>query len=174
MRSTLDLLAHYAAYHRDERNIITHMIGVPLIVFAIGVLLARPEMPIAGVPLTPAWVAFTFVAVWYLRRHLVLGLAVSAGVFALLYMAQRVSDASLGVWLAWGIGCFVVGWLIQFLGHWYEGRRPAYMDDASSFLVGPMFVTAELLFMAGWNKAMAQAIEDRAGPTRVRDLAHPA
>jgi uncharacterized membrane protein YGL010W len=174
MRNALDLLAEYARYHRDERNIITHMIGVPLIVFAVGVLLAKPEVPVGGLMLTPAWVAFTFAAVWYLRRHLVLGLIVTAAIFALLFVAQHVSHASIGVWLAWGIGCFVLGWAFQFLGHYYEGRRPAYMDDVANLLVGPMFVAAELLFMAGWNKPMAQAIEDRVGPTRVRDLAHPA
>src|SRR5881396_2262692 len=42
MRRTLDLLSQYAEYHRDRRNIVTHLIGVPMIVFAVGVLLARP------------------------------------------------------------------------------------------------------------------------------------
>ena len=33
------LLVQYARYHRDQRNIATHFIGVPLIVFAVAVLL---------------------------------------------------------------------------------------------------------------------------------------
>ena len=40
-RPALDLMAQYAAYHRDKRNIVTHFVGIPLIVFAIGILLAR-------------------------------------------------------------------------------------------------------------------------------------
>ncbi len=35
MKSGLDQLANYAAYHRDRRNIATHLIGVPMIVFAV-------------------------------------------------------------------------------------------------------------------------------------------
>ena len=42
MRNATELMVQYAAYHRDRRNITTHFIGIPLIVFAIGVLLARP------------------------------------------------------------------------------------------------------------------------------------
>ena len=36
MRTATDLLSQYAAYHRDRRNIVSHLVGVPMIVFAIG------------------------------------------------------------------------------------------------------------------------------------------
>jgi uncharacterized membrane protein YGL010W len=38
-------------------------------------------------------------------------------------------------------------------------------------LVAPMFVTAEALFMLGWNKPLLAEIEKRVGPTVLRDLA---
>jgi len=69
------------------------------------------------------------------------------------------------------VGGFVVGWVIQFMGHWYEGRKPAFVDDIAGLLVGPMFVTAEAMFMLGWNKPLLAEIERRAGPTMLRDLA---
>ena len=34
-RPAIELMVQYAQYHRDRRNIITHFIGIPLIVFAI-------------------------------------------------------------------------------------------------------------------------------------------
>ena len=58
MRQAIDLLTQYAEYHRDRRNITTHLVGVPMIVFAIGVLLARPGFAVGGLVLTPAWIAF--------------------------------------------------------------------------------------------------------------------
>ena len=173
MRPALDLLSQYAEYHRDRRNIVSHFVGVPMIVFAVGVLLARPGFVLGGVALTPAWVAFSLSAAWYLSRgDLGLGLAVSAAVGVLLMLAQSVSGNS-GVvsWLAWGIGFFVVGWLIQFVGHWYEGKKPAFVDDIVGLLVGPMFITAEALFAFGWNRNMLAEIERRAGPTMLRDMA---
>lgn len=43
MKSLVDHLSQYAAYHRDKRNIVTHFVGIPLIVIAVAVLLSRPE-----------------------------------------------------------------------------------------------------------------------------------
>ena len=86
-------------------------------------------------------------------------------------LAHHVGNSGTGAWLAWGIGFFVVGWIIQFIGHWYEGRKPAFVDDIVGLLVGPMFVTAEALFSLGWGKPLLHEIERRVGPTMMRDLA---
>ncbi|WP_164964110.1 DUF962 domain-containing protein [Rubrivivax sp. JA1026] len=174
-RPAIDLLAQYARYHRDERNIATHVVGVPLIVFSIGVLLGRPGFQIAGYALSPAWLLFAPVALWYLTRgEFVLGLAVSAAIAALLMLAQPLAEAGTLAWLGLGAGGFFVGWTIQFLGHYYEGRKPAFADDLIGLLVGPMFVVMELLAMAGGCKGLVARIESLVGPTIVRDLAHPA
>jgi uncharacterized membrane protein YGL010W len=172
MRTATDLLVQYAAYHRDRRNIVSHFVGVPLIVFAIGVLLARPALLAAGHALTPAWIVFAFAAAWYVTRgRPLLGVATSAVVAGLLWLGERVADASIPVWLAWGAGMFVIGWVIQFVGHWYEGRKPAFVDDLVGLLVGPMFVVAEAMFLLGLNKSLLEEIERRVGPTTMRDMA---
>jgi uncharacterized membrane protein YGL010W len=173
MRLATDLLTQYASYHRDRRNIISHFVGVPMIVFAVGVLLAHPTFFVAGLALTPAWVVFGCVAAWYLTRgNLVLGLVVSAAVGVLMLLSHRlVAAGSVMAGLAWGLTFFVVGWLIQFIGHWYEGKKPAFVDDLVGLVVAPLFITAEALFALGWGKALLAEIERRAGPTMLRDLA---
>ena len=168
MRTATDLLSQYAAYHRDRRNIVSHLVGVPMIVFAIGVLLARPSLPLAGFLVTPAWVMFALAAAWYLTRgSVVLGIAVSLVVGLLMLFAHQISTS----WVAWGIGFFVVGWIVQFAGHWYEGKKPAFVDDLIGLLVGPMFIVAEAMFALGWNRPLLDEIERRVGPTVLRDLA---
>ena len=172
MRAATDLLCGYAQYHRDQRNIASHFVGVPLIVFGVGVLLARPAFQLGGLALSPAWLVYAATAAWYLTRgSLALGVAVSGVVAALLLAAQQVAHGSFAGWLGWGFGTFVVGWAIQFVGHWYEGRKPAFVDDIAGLFIGPMFVTAEALFLFGWNKPLLAEIERRAGPTTLRDLA---
>jgi uncharacterized membrane protein YGL010W len=174
MRNATDLIVQYAAYHRDRRNITTHFIGIPLIVFSVGVLLTRPAFDLAGMPLTPAWILWAAAGVWYLTRgNFVLGAAVTFCTAILLLMAHRVPTGSTAAWLGWGLVAFAVGWALQFIGHFYEGRKPAFVDDLVGLLVGPMFVTAELLFGLGWGKNLLDEIERRAGPTMIRDLAHP-
>jgi uncharacterized membrane protein YGL010W len=176
MRHATELLVQYAAYHRDRRNIATHFIGVPLIVFAVGVLLARPVSPWGAWPVTPAGLALGLAAAWYLTRGVAsLGAATTAATALLVLAGHWVSThhGTVG-WLAWGVGGFLAGWLIQFVGHYYEGRKPAFVDDVVGLLVAPMFVTAEALFAVGWNPRLAQEIERRAGPTGYRDLHYAA
>ena len=174
-RPATDLLKSYAEYHRDRRNILTHFVGVPMIVFAVGVLFARPVFGVGGLALTATWLIYALVALWYLSRGLFgLGLATSAGVGVLMLLAHQVSGGSVGQWLAWGVGFFSLGWVIQFIGHYYEGRKPAFADDIVGLLVGPMFVVMEMLAALGLFKALMAEIERHAGPPVIRDLAHPA
>jgi uncharacterized membrane protein YGL010W len=175
-----DLLTQYAAYHRDRRNISTHLVGVPMIVFAICLLLARPVLGSAATAsgvllLTPAGVLFALASGWYLTRgHFGLGLATALAV-GLLCLAAHQLAAHPGVHaLAWGAGLFVLGWVLQFVGHYYEGRKPAFVDDVVGLLVAPMFVVLELGAALGTFKGLAQQVTQIAGPTHLRDLAHPA
>ncbi len=173
-RNATELLQQYAEYHRDQRNIVTHFVGVPMIVFGIGVLLAGAQFVVGGQVLTLAWAVYALVAAWYLTRgHLGIGLATAAAVGVLVLLAHQVSGGSWGQWLGWGLGCFVVGWAFQFAGHYYEGRKPAFADDLIGLLVGPMFVTMEALGSLGWFKGLTAEVERHAGPTMLRNLAHP-
>ena len=170
-RPATELLVQYARYHRDPRNIASHFLGIPLIVLAIGVLLAR--LDVAGV--TAAWLVWALSAAWYLSRgNLALGVATSAVNAGLMAAAHPLAAGPVAAWLGWGIGLFVLGWAIQFVGHWWEGRKPAFVDDVVGLLVGPMFVVAEWLLAAGWNPPLAAEIERLAGPVRRRVPGTPA
>ena len=169
-----ELMVRYARYHRDQRNIATHMVGVPMIVFGVGVLLSRTSLVGAETLLTPAWVAWALASVWYLSRgHLTLGLATSLANAVLFALAHLAAGGSVANWLTWGLGFFSLGWALQFVGHYYEGKRPAFADDPLGLLVGPMFVVAELLFALGLARGLLHEVERRAGPSVLRDLAHP-
>lgn len=171
-RPALDLMAQYAAYHRDRRNIATHFIGIPLIVFAISTLLAHLGFTVGDLALNGALLLWALSSLWYLTRgHFGLGLAtvLTNGLLTALALVAVQSEHSLLI----GVGSFVVGWVFQFVGHYYEGRKPAFVDDLVGLLVGPMFVVGEALFTMGWGAALLAEIEKRVGPTHLRDLAHP-
>jgi len=157
MKTLIDHLAQYADYHRDPRNIHTHFVGVPMIMFAVVILLSRPTWMVGALPLSPALLA--------------------ALLAAMLVGGQWVAAQTLAVWLATGIGLFAVGWVIQFVGHYYEGRKPAFVDDLVGLIVGPLFVVAEWAFALGLRKEVQAAVEARSGPVRLRTgqqaAAHP-
>jgi uncharacterized membrane protein YGL010W len=50
----------------------------------------------------------------------------------------------------WGIGCFLGGWVLLFLGHRIEGNNPAFFEGAVYLMVGPIWVAKEMwTFLTG-------------------------
>ena len=94
MKSLVDHLSQYAAYHRDSRNIITHVIGIPMIVVAVAILLSRPSLILFGWPLSPAVMVAAAGALFYLRLDLRFG-AVMTGLLALSVLAGQALAAEL-------------------------------------------------------------------------------
>ena len=170
MRTLVDQLATYATYHRDPRNIATHFVGVPIIVLSVLILLSRVSVDVAGIAVTPALVVFLLSSLFYLKLSLAYGLAMFVIHGALLLVAGHFATLSTLAWLGAGVGIFVVGWIIQFVGHYYEGRKPAFVDDVMGLLVGPLFVVAEWGFALGLRAEVQHAVEQRSGPVRRRDL----
>lgn len=155
-------LARYASYHRDARNVATHFVGIPLIVLALCALLSRPGVELGGFGLTPALPVAVAACLFYLRLDVPLGLAMSL-CFALALRAGAWAAAlPTPGWLALGIGTFVLGWVFQFVGHAWEGRKPAFVDDLVGLLVGPLFVVAEAAFLLGLRKELRAAVDDEA------------
>ncbi|WP_295376036.1 DUF962 domain-containing protein [uncultured Pseudacidovorax sp.] len=168
MKTLTEQLATYAGYHRDPRNIATHFVGIPMIVLAVVVLLSRPGFMLAGLSLTPAVIASLLAMAYYLRLDLRFGAVMAALLALALWFGDWAAALPTAQWLAVGIGGFVVGWAFQFVGHWYEGRKPAFVDDLVGLLIGPLFVVAEAAFMLGLCQPLRQAVEQRAGPVRQR------
>ncbi len=170
MKNMTDQLANYAAYHRDRRNIATHLIGVPMIVFGVVTLMARPAIEVAGLPVTPAMVALIAAGIYFLLLDFALGLGLILVIGAMAWVGHGVAAAGTPIWLMVGIGMFVVGWIIQFIGHYYEGRKPAFVDDILGLLIGPLFVLSEVVFMLGGRRTLQASIEARVGPTGLREM----
>ena len=165
------LMAQYAAYHRDRRNIVTHFIGIPMIFAAIAVWLVFPLGRQWGAyGITAAWLMWALTSFWYLTRgDVLLGLVTAVVNGLLVALAHRLAGLAPDWGLAgWQLGAllFVVGWVFQFVGHYWEGRKPAFVDDLVGLLVGPMFVVGEGLMLLGLLADMRRTIEAEVGPTR--------
>lgn len=168
-RSAEWLMVQYARYHRSRRNIATHLVGIPMIFVAIGVFMAGTGWTVAGQPVTLAWVMWAVTSLWYLGRgHLFLGMATTLVNGLLIALSHHLLQLALMAGVpGWqlGLALFVLGWVLQFVGHYFEGRKPAFVDDIVGLLVGPMFVVAELLIALGLLGGLHRAVERQAGPT---------
>lgn len=159
MKTVQQQLIQYAGYHRDKRNILTHLVGIPLIYFAVVSLLSRPELAFMYVPITPALILASLLCLYYLKLHLGLGLVMVAFNACTLFCAHQLSGMATSDWLTISIGAFVIGWVFQFVGHYFEGKKPAFVDDLIGLLIGPLFIVAEVCFALGLFKSLHQDIE---------------
>lgn len=144
-------LASYAAVHRDRRNKATHFVGIPVIVFSLLLLLTlwHAALPVAILAVV-GWLALD------LGIGLVMAVLMAAGWAAAEALALRLGTPT-AVWTAFGV-LFVGGWILQFLGHHYEGRRPALLDNIFQAFIGPMFLVAEALVALGRRPDLARAM----------------
>lgn len=156
MKSIEEQLARYKSVHLNQKNINTHFIGVPLIVFAVTLMLSAITIEInldnvlsteGTLSFTLAMVIFAFVALYYAALHRLLALGMLIYLLINLFVAQLFSDSEGLLYIA--LALFVVGWIIQFIGHYYEKAQPAFVDDLSQFLIGPLFLMAEVYFFLG-------------------------
>ena len=166
-------LSKYAAYHLNHKNILTHFIGIPLIVFSILCLTARAGVDIGSFKLTLAIVLIVASTIYYFILDKVFGLLMLVILVAVYPLASQIAQLSLGQWLATSIGFFVVGWVFQFVGHYFEKKKPAFVDDVIGLAIGPLFVLAEFIFMLGFRKPLHTRILQEARSKReTMDLSH--
>ena len=137
-----------------------------MIVLALMVLLSRPTWVVGELDLSPAVFIVAVLLLYYLRLHIAMGLIMSALLISGLFLSAWVATLDDSIWLASGVGGFLLGWVIQFVGHYFEGRKPAFFDDVMGLAIGPLFVLAEVLFKLGLFSELAQEVENRSGPVR--------
>ncbi|KDM93362.1 DUF962 domain-containing protein [Photobacterium galatheae] len=166
MKTLEEQLTTYARYHRSKRNIMTHFVGIPLIVFAALCLLARTELSVGALALNGAHLAVVLCVIYYLRLSLSLGVIMAVILFVMTVAATPVAALSVSGWLGASLSLFFLGWVIQFVGHYFEGRKPAFVDDLAGLIIGPLFVLVEALFLLGYYPSLADYIEQHAGPVQ--------
>jgi uncharacterized membrane protein YGL010W len=166
MKTLQQQLGTYGLYHRSKRNVLTHFFGIPLIVFAVLCLLARIQIPIGSLLIDGAQLFVLASVVYYLMLSVSLGLIMGVLFTLLLLAAQPIAAMAFWPWLSIGVGVFVFGWVLQFIGHYYEGKKPAFVDDLIGLIIGPLYVTVEFLFLMGFYKSLEHEVNAIAGPTK--------
>jgi uncharacterized membrane protein YGL010W len=160
MRSLAEQVESYAAYHGDTRNKITHFFGVPLVIFALFLALGWLRFAHApDVPFTGATLFYVLVCLYYLRLDWKMALCQLPTGLLLLWLADRVALWPFPQSLLMFGATFVGGWIIQLIGHVFEGKRPALADNLMQIFNAPLFLTAEVAFLLGFRQDLRRAME---------------
>ncbi len=146
MRSIEQWLADYGEHHQDHTNKTLHWLGIPIIVFSLIGMLYLIPLPCAlrcrGI--TVALIVAVVALLYYfaLSRPLAVGMLI---VLAAMYAAVSASVELLGDRaLIVMVAVFVLGWIIQFVGHKIEGQKPSFFEDLQFLLIGPVWLLSDV------------------------------
>ncbi len=140
------LFEEYGSSHLNSTNKLIHWIAVPSIVFSVlGLIWAipMPEMMKQYPYFNWASLAIAFSLYYYYRLSAILAFAmiiVAAGFSYLIVQLEYAErDGGMALWQVCAI-IFVIAWIIQFIGHKIEGKKPSFLKDLQFLLIGPIWL----------------------------------
>jgi uncharacterized membrane protein YGL010W len=146
-RTLEDWFALYGESHRNKTNKTIHFIAVPLIYLSVmGLLWAVPVPAFMSAVPGVNWAALAAIPVLLFYRSLSMPVMVGMGVFTGLcfWLLSAAQTAGVNI-LAASAALFVVMWVLQFIGHAVEGKKPSFFQDMQFLLIGPAWVLAFLM-----------------------------
>jgi uncharacterized membrane protein YGL010W len=158
MKTIEQQMSVYAAYHQDARNKATHFVGVPAITLSLLIPLAWLRVDAGGITITAAMVLAAVVLVYYFLLDVALGLAMLVVFGAMIFVGQKIADLGAAQGWIWFAILFVGGWILQLVGHVFEGRKPALVDNLFQIFMAPIFLAAEVFFALGYKPELHKRI----------------
>ena len=146
MRQIDKLLSQYGESHQNKTNILIHGVAVPSIFFVtIGLIYMIPVPVFIGrFDVTFAHILAIPMLMYYFKLSGPIGAAMTLltlGVFGGINLLE-----SFGVSVLWfSVALFVAMWVLQFVGHKVEGKKPSFFEDLRFLLVGPAWWWMHLL-----------------------------
>ena len=152
------LLAEYDESHQTKFNKMVHYFCVPAIFFSlIGLLSLIPtggvleHFALQGlVPYIHSGSVIIILGLFYYMRlsfTLFIGMFLfSALVLAGIYQLERLNFAPL--WLIM-VSTFIIAWIVQFIGHDHEGKKPSFVKDIQFLMIGPAWTLSHLYKVLG-------------------------
>lgn len=153
MRKIDSLISEYAESHQTSFNKTVHYFCVPAIFFSLIGLLASIPLPDFVINIFPSSLASyahfgTLVIIlglfYYLRLSLVLFVGMLFFSLLVLFGVQQVRLIdSVPLWAVM-LGIFVIAWIVQFIGHKHEGKKPSFLKDVQFLMIGPAWTMSHL------------------------------
>jgi uncharacterized membrane protein YGL010W len=144
---TLDkLLDKYGESHQNPINKLVHWFCIPAIVFSLfGVLYALPFLLEKSLFTNWAFVVYAIALVYYIRLSpvMALGMATVCGLMILgVHFVFKALDGNMSQFGYTMFGIFAFAWVVQFIGHKIEGKKPSFLEDVQYLMIGPAWLLA--------------------------------
>ena len=131
----MDTYEFYKQYHQNPINRAIHAVFIPCIVLTTMILLQNININLVSYML-PIYCLYYYSWGWKIGLYMTIYFVVldTIGVLLNKHYKPRMEL------LVYTLILFTVSWIMQFIGHYIEGRRPALMDSLTqAFLGAPLF-----------------------------------
>lgn len=148
MKDINQWLLEYGESHQNSTNKLIHWFCVPVIYFTIiGLLYSIPIEwgTVANIKINVGSIVALLIFVYYLL--LSFKIAVGMLIFSAICLALSEYIYLLGGNMGLMITCivlFVIAWILQFVGHNIEGKKPSFLKDIQYLMIGPAWVISAL------------------------------
>lgn len=138
MRKVDALLNEYGESHQNKTNILIHAVAVPAIYFVSLALMWSVPTPGFLDYFDVTWAHVTALPVlwYYFKLSGPIGAAMTLLTIVCFGGIQLVHQSGISVW-QFSVVLFVIMWILQFVGHHIEGKKPSFFKDLQFLLVGP-------------------------------------
>ena len=148
-----DLADIYASYHQSKINQIFHIIGIPIIVLSL--LMMSNWFTISFFShgsVFLSWLLIAAIGIYYLQLDTKV-----ASILVVIYLVLNFIAIGLSLLMAnktqiiVAFALFIIGWILNFIGHAIEGRKPAFLHNLFQTLIAPIFIVDEICKFFGWS-----------------------
>ncbi|MCB5228139.1 DUF962 domain-containing protein [Alishewanella sp. 16-MA] len=148
MKTATEWFSEYAVSHQNSVNKAIHWVAVPLIYASVLGLLWQIPMPFSGLAeqgINWALLLVMPALLFYFLLAFSLGLGMTIFTAAVVTALRALEQQSL--FAIWQIAAavFVLMWILQFIGHKIEGKKPSFFQDLAFLLIGPAWLLGFIL-----------------------------
>lgn len=147
MKSVDLWLSEYSESHTNPINKLIHWIAVPMIFITVFGLLWDIPRPSFFAFEWVNWATLLLLPVlgFYFRLSFSIGVAMSIFSMMVMLLLDWFTQQNLMSLTLTCLIVFVVMWVLQFIGHHIEGKKPSFFKDIQFLLIGPMWLMVFIL-----------------------------
>ncbi|KOO15266.1 hypothetical protein AKJ18_09700 [Vibrio xuii] len=140
MKDLTQWLCEYGESHQNPINQKIHKVAVPgIFLSVVGLIWSIPSIELFGLSLNWVWVAAFPVMVFYFRLSLSVFLMMLGFTLACIALVWSIELMQISIFF-FSLTLFAILWLLQFIGHKIEGKKPSFFEDLQFLLIGPIWV----------------------------------
>lgn len=148
MKTAEQWFSEYAVNHQNPVNKLIHWFAVPMIYITVLGLLWQIPMPFAGFAeqgINWALLLILPALLFYFLLSFSIGLGMTIFTAAAVTLLRALEQQSvLEIWQL-SLLVFVLMWILQFIGHKIEGKKPSFFQDLAFLLIGPAWLLGFIL-----------------------------